>query len=125
MQFLHWFKPSEPLLFGLLEGAPLHMPRRQVLDDVFAWSVYWQPVAYLVAYSVFRARGYAYRAALVFVSAASLATITYLGYLRNQRHKFDWKLKFCISGNRFAISSPPEGPPQRLILVTRPVCAFS
>jgi len=73
VQFLHFFKPSEPLLYDILSSPPLSLSRAQVLDDVFAWSVYWQPVAYLLVYLVYRRRGYG--AALLFVCCASAATV--------------------------------------------------
>ena len=72
VQFFHWFKPSEPELYGILSDV-LHLNRHQILDDVFAWSVYWEPLSYLGCLLVYLVAGY--RHALVLVTVLNLVTV--------------------------------------------------
>jgi hypothetical protein len=72
VQFFHWFKPSEPELYEILSDV-LHLDRHQILDEVFAWSVYWEPLSYLGCFAVYMVGGY--RHALVLVTFLNLVTV--------------------------------------------------
>jgi hypothetical protein len=72
VQFFHWFKPSEPELYEILSDV-LHLNRHQILDEVFAWSVYWEPLSYIGCFAVYMMGGY--RHALVLVTFLNLLTV--------------------------------------------------
>ena len=40
IQLFYWFQPSEPVLYAILT-EDLKLTQHQVVDNVFAWSVYW------------------------------------------------------------------------------------